>query len=553
MACGGGGGGTTAPPPPPAPPPPAFALSSVSPADAATGVARDVVISATFNSALDEVSATSAGTFSVAGPGNNLIPATLTVKAGGTVEIRPTAGALPGDTRYTLSVGKALKDSTGRTLGLDVSRSFSTASVRWAASAETVATLSRFDTDGSPAALTDAAGRTTVAWLAPDGPAVTLTAARLASINGSWGSPAVLETAASGTRLSVARLAAGPAGDVFLTWTRTAAGGVSQARWARFSLARASWSTPDSIPTAPASADALPISDAAGNLVLLCHDGASLRATRLSAASGTWSPAQALERPFPGNSILPNLTRAVADSRGNLVAAWMQLDEDGRAIYAARFDASTSAWSAAQRVDSVPFNGSDAFQLGVDGADVVTLAWTRSGGVAGGDTVWASRLDAAGRAWLSPVRVDRTDPAVSSAQAVSLAVDRAGTATALWQQGGLRMARWAAGAAAWTEPTPVVTGERALPGVASLQVDAAGNLIVLAGALGQEVLASRYLISTGQWQPAVVISAPPSGTALFTTQPVATVDGAGQVIALWLAQNRVGSVDEFPLSFNRLR
>ena len=393
VACGGGGG-TTAPPPPPAPPPPAFALSSVSPSDAATGVARDVVISATFNSALDEVSAASAGTITLAGPGNNLIPATLTVKAGGTVEIRPTAGALPGDTRYTLAVGKALKDSTGRTLGLDVSRSFSTASVNWAASAETVATLSRFDVYGTPAALTDAAGRTTVAWLSPEGPAVTLKAARLASINGTWGSPAVLETAASGTSLSRARLVAGPAGDVFLTWTRTAAGGVSEARWARFALASATWSTPDRVPTAPASADVLPISDAAGNLVLLCHDGASLRATRLSAASGTWSPAQAIERPFPGNSILPGLTRAVADSRGNLVAAWMQLDEDGRAIYAARFDASTAAWSAAQRVDSVPFNGSDAFHLGVDGADVVTLAWTRSGGVAGGDTVWANTASA---------------------------------------------------------------------------------------------------------------------------------------------------------------
>ncbi len=548
-ACGGGGSGS-ATTPPPENPPPAFGLSSAVPADAASGVARDAVISATFNAALDAATVT-ASNVTLTGPGNNVIPAALTVNGGSTVEVRPKAGALPGDTRYTVVLTKAVKDSTGRTLAQDLSRVFTTASANWSAASEGVTTLPDFVGNTAPLVHTDAAGRTTVAWLSRSGPNAVLYAARLESINGTWSQPVQVAAGGSDALFSMPGLAPGPNGDMFLTWSRSGSAGGTKPQLSKYSAASATWSAPEEVQAAPASTFPVPIGDVAGNLMLLCHDGTAIYATRRNATSGAWSELRAIEHPYPNNYVF--LPRALTDGRGNVVAAWMQLDQDGRAIYAARFDVATVQWAAAQRVDSVPRNGTDPFALGVDAAGVVTLAWTRSGGVAGGDTVWASRLDAQGRGWSAPVRVDRSDPAAPDARGVNLVVDSAGTATALWQQGGLRGARWAPGAAEWAAPAVVAPQGSALTGAGLMLADTAGNVVVVGTQLGQQVLSSRYQATTGQWLPAVLISTPSSGEGLFTGPPVGAVDGAGNVVAMWFAQNRLGTANQFLLASNRLR
>lgn len=542
------GGGTSAPPPPS--PMPAFALTSAVPAEAASGVARDGVITATFSAALDGTTV-SAGNITLTGPGNNTIPVALAVTGGGTVEIRPKAGALPGDTSYTLALSTAIKDSNGRALPQAVNRTFNTAGVNWAATAGALATLSDFNSASIPAIYTDGSGSTTVAWLSPQGLTSNIYTARLDAINSAWSKPVLVATY-TGALIGGLGLAPGPAGDLFLTWSRVGfSNGIGKDQVSRYSAASATWSTPVEVRTAPSPGFPVPVSDALGNLTLLNSNGTSVFATRLNAGASTWSEPRAIEYPHPNNYVFP--VRAVTDATGNIVAAWMQVDDRGRAIYAARYDAALSEWATAQRVASTPMNGNEPIAMGVDATGVVTLAWTRSAGVAGGDTVWASRLNAQGQAWSPPVRMDRTDPAAPDARNVMLVVDSAGTATALWRQGNLRSARWSPGAAEWSAPDVVAPGGVPLESAGLMLGDTAGNIVVVGQLLDQKLMATRYFATTGQWRSPVLISAPPTGTSYFTYVPVASVDGAGNVVVMWVAFNQMETTDQFVLSFNRLR
>ncbi len=550
--CGGGGGSAPTPPPPP----PAFALDSIQPADAASGVARNAVITANFNASPDAASVNTANV-TLFGPGNNVIPAAVAVN-GATVEVRAKAGALPADTTYTLTLAAAIKDGSGRSLSQAVTRTFSTASASWSAKASDLTPRSDNTGGTRPIVHTDAAGRTTAAWL--DRTAVSasvLYAARLDRISGSWSLPVPVATESQGVLVGIG-LAAGPGGDIFLTWARTPFGSATPGiQFSRYALSSNSWSAPVDVNAAPADGfgvgQVVPVNDAAGNITLLHSNSQSIFAARLDAATGAWKVPRRIDYPRPSNYIYQ--VRAAADDQGNLIAAWMQLDQDDqRALYAARYDIATGEWAPAQRVASTPPNGAEPFALAVDRTGVATIAWTLSGGIAGTTTLWASRLDAQGNTWSSAARVDRANDGVVGL-GVMLVVDGAGTVTAAWSQGakGLRTARWARGAMGWADYGVIAPdGVPVDNGAEALLTDAAGNLL-LVGVASQEIYAARYLATTSRWQSPVIISAPSTGTGVFVNPPAVSMDGTGDVVALWFAQNQLATATQHVLSFNRLR
>lgn len=567
-ACGGGGGGSSSPPPPPAPPP-AFALASAVPADAASGVARDAAITATFNAALDTASVTPANV-TLTGPGNIAVPATLAVTGGSTVEVKPKAGALPADTTYTLSLAAAIKDGAGRTLPQAVTRSFSTAAAHWSATAGELAPYPRFILGLKPAVLTDAAGRTTAAWVVSDDVnASQLYAARLDAMNGTWSTPTLVATGGSHVSIQDVALAPGPGGDVFLTWDLYSSVDASglKFQFSRLSAGGGGWSAPVDIRTEAergmVSGVPVTVGDAAGNLTLLYGSTFSLYATRLDARTNTWSDARAIEHPYGPNHV--HGARAGADAQGNIVATWLQIDDDGGdAIYAARYDAATAQWAAALRVSAIApraVGTSQALELVVDDAGVATVAWSVSV-AGGGSTLWASRLDAQGRAWSPAVRLDRADPAAPTAERPLLVADRAGTVTAVWDQGilrgavwdsTLRSARWAPGAADWSAYTTLAPASTPLVFLhQTLRCDPAGNLLLF-GDNATQSLAMRYHATTGQWQPAVPFSTPASGTTTFMSTAGVGMDGAGNAVAVWLAQKQLATGLQSGMAFNRLR
>jgi|GEM_PF-6706148 len=409
-----------------------------------------------------------------------------------------------------------------------------------------------------PIVFTDAAGRTTAAWVDKTGVlAAVLYAARLDRVNGNWGQPVTVATESQGV-LGGIGLAAGPGGDMFLTWTRMPFGSATPGiQLSRYALSSNSWSVPVDVDAAAADGfgvgQVVPVNDAAGNLTLLHPNSQSIFAARLDSATGAWKAPRRIEYPRPSNYIYQ--VRAAADEQGNLIAAWMQVDQDDqRALYAARYDIATGDWAPAQRVASTPSNGAEPFALAVDHTGVATIAWTLSGGIAGTTTLWASRLDAQGKTWSSAAQVDRANDGVVGL-GVMLVVDGAGTVTAAWSQGtkGLRTARWARGAMGWSDYGVIAPdGVPVHNGADALLADTAGNLL-LVGVSSQGIYAARYLATTSRWQSPVIISEPSTGTGVFVNPPAVSMDGAGDVVALWFAQNQLATAPQHVLSFNRLR
>ena len=551
--CGGGDGSASTPPPAPQP---AFALSSTLPADAASGVARDATIAATFNTALD-LASVSTTNVTLVGPGNNQIPLTVVVN-GARVEAKSKAGALPSDTTYTLTLAAAIKDSAGRSLSQPVTRTFSTASAKWSSEAGDLAPRADGTTGMRPIVHTDAAGRTTAAWLDRTGLwDYAIYAARLDRINGSWGEPTAVAKVSLVGQPSIG-LAEGPEGDMFLTWIHKRGDSASPSvHLSRYLLSSNRWSPPIDVAASHFDdfgvREAVPISDAAGNLTLLYSNGSRTYATRLDAMTGVWTEPRRIEYQRLSNYIYR--MGAAADGQGNIVAAWIQDDQnDQRAIYAARYDVATGLWAEAQRVAGATPGGGEPFSLVLDRTGVATIAWAVNDFFEGTTTIWASRLAPQDKAWSGANQVNR--PADGrTAGGVKLVVDSAGTVTAVWSQGskGLRTARWGRGNAGWSDYGDIAPNATAVDVWADcLLADSAGNLL-LVGATVQQVYATRYLATTSQWQSPVMISAPSGGTAVSVGTPAVSMDSAGDVVALWFAQYQLPTEQRQVLSFNRLR
>ncbi|OIQ65584.1 hypothetical protein GALL_528550 [mine drainage metagenome] len=119
-----------------------------------------------------------------------------------------------------------------------------------------------------------------------------------------------------------------------------------------------------------------------------------------------------------------------ADAAGNLTLVWQQGVARSR-IVARRFDAMTVRWSAPRQLDAPDLRGAGSAVLGVDASGNVDCAWYQDGPQ--GLQIEAARYDAASGRWSA---AQQLSDARSTVQAVlpALAVDAAGSATVVWQQ-----------------------------------------------------------------------------------------------------------------------
>lgn len=112
--CGSGGGSSTDTTPP--------TVSSVSPANGATGVALSATISATFSEEMEESTVTTS-TFAISTGGNN-INGTIS-HSGNTYTFTPST-SLTSNTQYTATITTGVKDSAGNALASNYTWSFTT-------------------------------------------------------------------------------------------------------------------------------------------------------------------------------------------------------------------------------------------------------------------------------------------------------------------------------------------------------------------------------------------------------------------------------------------
>jgi hypothetical protein len=146
----------------------------------------------------------------------------------------------------------------------------------------------------------------------------------------------------------------------------------------------------------------------------------------------------------------------VMDSNGRSLAAWTELTNGHYQLKARRMIATDTGTPLSTAGDAA------APQLAVDAAGNALAVWTQYSNAR--NTVWASHYNTALNVWDTP-RMVSSASAVASAQKPDLAMDQAGNAIAVWQQGDGRadhfdawVTQYNAGSASWSAPAMVSDG-----------------------------------------------------------------------------------------------
>lgn len=230
-------------------------------------------------------------------------------------------------------------------------------------------------------------------------------------------------------------------------------------------------------------------------------------ASRRDPASGAWSPNTRVNDVATGDQYKP----AVAmDGNGNAYAVWVDTRNGRSDIYFSKRSASTGAWGANVRVNSVTsFNSQDSPAIAVaPGGDAVAV-WYRV--VNNKLNVWSARLAAGASTWGAEIRVTSDQALQKQAPAVTFGPD--GAAYAVWMQpatgnADIYFSSLASGSSTWTTNMKVSddpgTAFQSAPDVA---VDGSGKVFVTWTDRRATPYQLRVRIrSGGAWQASTVVA-----------------------------------------------
>lgn len=493
-ACGGGGGSSD--PGSPAPQPDPITVRSSTPAEGATGVARNVRPELTLSRsvAADQVGFSCAGQ-SVAAQ----------VAGGTTVQVTPAARLLP--------LAKCqVQVANGPTL------TFTTADGAWAASG---APVENGPGDSqNPHVAMGPGGQAMAVWKSTEAGVDSVKASRYVPGSG-WSAP---DTLGPG---SVPQVAMDAAGNAIAVW-----GSVYVGNWSLFAsryTPAGGWEAAQVIDLEGTAADRMHLAmNAEGDAVVTWMQEAvawphyDIYANRYLVGSG-WQGPRLLEQ-----LNFPTLDPVAAVGPGGVaMVVWQQRRGDTVNAYVAQ-SARGGDWSAPALLHpQETATGGPGVVAAADGSFLAH--WQRSGT---GLEVWASWFRP-GVGWGAPTRVDAAPGNATNAQ---VATDGHGNAVAVWLQdgtttGGVYASRYFAGGG-WSAPVRMV-GATVTPGRPEVRMDAAGNALAVwqqwTTTGGSSAYASR-LPAGGQWSPALRLGGPQivdSGT------PSLAMDASGSAIAVW--------------------
>jgi hypothetical protein len=540
VSCGGGGGGTSDPVPPP--PPASFALVAASPADSASNVARDSNYVASFNYPIDPATVGNAS-IRLIGPESNSIPATVSVN-GASITVAAPLG-LPGNTVYRVDIAGSIANAKGALLPRAYSTTFATAPQSWQPAPTALGSLNQLASNDVPWLKADRSGNVVAVWLDRSLPA--FVAARMDATTGAWSEPVRLGLTEEIGSVSVAL---GPRGEAYLAWSAFREDQSEHTSIATFDPVQRKWSAVADI---PGVSNAVSLAaDPASNLTLFSIVDAAVFATRYDAVTAAWG-SQVQVDTASSSAYAVSEIRVATDARGNVIAAWSQQFDEGRALFVAHY--SNGIWSAPQRLDnSVP---DDTISLSVDPAGNAALAWCHdypAGDLADGrmPTAMVSRYPPGASAWSAPARIDQTPDDSDGTSFANVVIDAAGIATATWAQAdGLYASRYDTAAQAWSAPQQV-TNRKVTVDPAAV-VDAAGN-VTLAFAESGSMTALQFLVRDRQWH-AAAIGQPAAGAAVLANNaPVMAIDGGGGITIAWAAAWQTGeNAWQYPVLANRFK
>ena len=512
-ACGGGDSGPDTAPP---------TVGTTSPADAATGVSRATIVTASFD---EDILATSvdAGSFTLQ---DSLGAVAGTVAFDGDTNVATFIPSQPlGLVRdYTATLTTAITDLSGNALVSDYTWSFTTRDNAWL-----VAQIIESESGNAyaPEIAVDADGNAIAIWRQWGGSGYDVWVNRYRPAIG-WQTAEKIDDKDSGNTASLA-IGLDPAGNALAVWAES--DGTRDNIWSNRYTVGGGWGSPELIESDDSGSAESPrvAVDAAGNAVAVWYQSDGLRtsiwANRYTAGAG-WGTAALIETDDTGYALEP---RVAVDAAGNALAVWRQADGARWNVWANRYTTGVG-WGTAVVIETN--NGGTGYpQIAMDSAGNAMAVWDQWDGAA--FSIWANRFTPGG-GWgtAALIESDNSGPA-SSAQ---VAVDDSGSALAVWiQSDGTHDNVWAnrfTPAAGWGTATLIESDGAGDARDARIVVDAAGNGLAVwdqgDGAV-DNVVANRFS-PAGGWGIASALETNDSGDA---RHPQIAVDSLGNALAVW--------------------
>ncbi|VAX06226.1 hypothetical protein MNBD_GAMMA25-998 [hydrothermal vent metagenome] len=446
-ACGGGGGGgtpavddnpggeggrstvdTSAP-----------TVSSTSPENSATAVARNSTFTAAFDEDIFAVTV-DAASFTLEESGSNSISGSVSFDSASNVASFAPDNELAMLTAYTATLSTVITDLSGNALAEDYRWSFTTADGAWN-NAELIET----GTGGviNPQIAVDSSGKALAVWQQDDGDRTKIWANRFDGT--SWGDSAEqIDTNGLGARDATnPQIAVDSSGKAFAVWEGQlgdfGTSGTLTTIWANY-FDGTNWGTDERIEFDGIFGEIRIVAtnpqigvDNSGKAIAVWRgysDGRyNIFASRFDGTS--WVGAELIET-GTGDASSPQIA---FDSSGNALAVWEQVDDDSRrSIWANHFDG--TSWVGADRIETSAENAYYP-QIAVDSSGRALAVWQQSDGIR--FNIWARHFD--GTSWGSAELIE--DDA-GSASGPQIAVDSSGRALAVWRQSdGIRFNIWA--------------------------------------------------------------------------------------------------------------
>jgi hypothetical protein len=280
------------------------------------------------------------------------------------------------------------------------------------------------------------------------------------------------------------------------------------------------------------------VMDASGNAIAVWQQygpdgwGDSIHAGYFDRTQGAWQDAVRLETATE-NAETPDVG---FDDRGNAIVVWQQYEHfsSTRAVFASRYVATTSTWTAAEVVASM---GTEAMldpRIRVAPNGDAAVVWLE---FQGGHRVYGTKFDVDRQAWRTPTLL-RAESSGNPGYP-RLAMDGSGNALAVWIEAdgpdaGAYARRYRADG---DTLDPLVRLGDAAPNSSLIDVALAddGNGIVVWARrtdAGQELWARRYAAPLGAWQDDILVEPSPG----FASSPAVVAGPSGDAVVVWRQQ-----------------
>lgn len=495
----------------------ALHLVQTKPADGASDVEADVLLSAQFDATLNQTSVTPSS-FRVLRDDGAEVEGSLSV-VGDTATFTPTRtlGLLR---TYTATVTTEIGGLSGETLEASISWQFSTRDGAWGE--PVLVEINNAGNANYPEVAVAGDGTAFVVWLQFDGTRYNLWANRFTPGAG-WGEAVVIESNDAGVvNLDVT---AGPDGVAIAVWAQD--DGIHDRIWANRFTPAAGWGVAEKIDSGPGPADHPVVAmDPDGNAIAVWEqlDGTrfNIWANRFTPAAG-WGVAERIGRDELGSAYEPEVA---VDANGRAIVVWEQYDGTRNDVWANRFTP-TGGWATAELLELENSDSVDSSTVAVDPDGNAIAIWRL------GYNIWVNRLTPT-TGWGTAEAIETDDAADPD-----VALDSRGNAIAVWGAKGPQYGIWArffAPGQGWGDPVQV--SDRDSGEYPTVGLDPNGNAIVVwldrdPAAARLDLWASRFTPTNG-WQTAQLIEANDVGS---TDYQQLAVDADGRALAVWPQTN----------------